>query len=138
VHLRHETRHRLLNPPFATTTKGETQKLTSGIQRIDVNTQIHRLLRAHPVPDLLDDALGADGVDDARLDDLEAAVAVVVVVAEAGERGADADVDVGVVGEEAFFVRVVEVRAVVDGGLFAGGTAEDFRAPGVAGDGVSC
>ncbi len=63
----------------------------------------------------------ADGVDGARLDDLEAAVAVVLVVGGAGERGADAGVDVAVVGEEAFLAGVVEVRAVVDAGLLGGG-----------------
>lgn len=78
-----------------------------------------------------DDAGGADGVDVAGLDDLEAAVAVVVVVREAGERGADAGVDVGVVAQQAFLVRVVEVGAVVDGGLLGGAAAEDLGPPGV-------
>lgn len=118
--------------------KRKQRRLTSRIQRIDVDTQIHGLLRADPVSNLLDDALGADGVDDARLDDLEAAVAVVVVVAQAGEGGADADVDVGVVGEEALLVRVVEVRAVVDGRLLRGRAAEDFRPPCVAARGGGC
>ena len=39
--------------------------------------------------------------------------------------------DVCVVAQQAFFVRVVEVRAVIDGGLRAGGAAEDGRLPGV-------
>ena len=81
--------------------------------------------------DLLDDARGADLVDFARLDDLEAAVAVVFVVTESGERRADAGVDVGVVAHEAFLCGVVEVGAVVDAGLFGGGAAEDFGSPGV-------
>ena len=42
--------------------------------------------------------------------------------------------DVGVVGQQAFFVGVVEVGAVVDRGLFRGRAAEDFGAPGVAVD----
>ena len=77
----------------------------------------------------------ADGVDLAGLDDLEAAVSVVGVVAETGEGGADAGVDVAVVGEQAFGVRVVEVRAVVDGRLVGGRAAEDGRFPGVAAEG---
>ena len=40
--------------------------------------------------------------------------------------------DVAVVGEEAFGVRVVEVRAVVDGRLGGGGAAEDVGFPCVA------
>lgn len=44
--------------------------------------------------------------------------------------------DVGVVGEEALLGGVEEVGAVVDAGLFAGGAAEDFGTPGVAGWGV--
>ena len=39
--------------------------------------------------------------------------------------------DVGVVGQEALGVGMVEVGAVVDGGLVGGGAAEDFGAPGV-------
>ena len=73
----------------------------------------------------------AEGVDVARLDAREAAVAVVVVVREAGEGGADAGVDVGVVGEEALLGGVVEVGAVVDGGLAGRGAAEDLGPPGV-------
>lgn len=40
--------------------------------------------------------------------------------------------DVGVVGEKAFGMRVVEVGAVVDGGLESWGSAEDFRTPGIS------
>ena len=53
---------------------------TSRIQCVDVDTQIHGVLRADSVSDLLDDSRGADGVDFARFGYLEAAVAVVVVV----------------------------------------------------------
>ena len=76
----------------------EYRKHTSRIKRIDINTQIHRLLRPDSIPDLLDDACRADGVDLSRFRDLEAAVAVVFIVAEAGQGGADAGVDVAVVG----------------------------------------
>lgn len=48
--------------------------------------------------DFLDDPLGAEGVDFARFDDFEAAVAVVGIVARSGYCGADAGVDVCVVG----------------------------------------
>lgn len=39
--------------------------------------------------------------------------------------------DRGVVRDQTFLGRVVEVCAVVDCGLFAGGAAEDFGTPGV-------
>ena len=107
-------------------------KLTGGIQSVDVDTQVNRLLRADPVADLAHNPVHANGVDLAGLDDFEAAVAVVVVVGEAGQGGADAGVDVGVVGQEALGVRVVEVGAVVDGRLRRGGPAEDARFPCVA------
>ncbi len=113
------------------------------IQRIDIDAQIHRVLGADAVLDALDDALHAAGevvgrgvIYFAGLDDGEAAVAVVGVVGEAGEGGADAGVDVGVVGEEAFVRGVVEVSAVVDGGLVGGRAAEDGGLPGVAGEWV--
>jgi len=85
----------------------------------------------HALMDALDDAFGAQRVDFAGFDDGEADVAVVVVVGEAGEGGPDAGVDVGVVAEEAFVGGVVEVGAVVYGGLEGGGAAEDFGLPGV-------
>lgn len=111
--------------------KGKTER-TGRIQSIDIDAQIDGFLGPDSALDLLDDARGADVVDGAGLDDLEAAVAVVVVVGQARQSGADAGVDVGVVGEEAFAVRVVEVGAVVDGRLGGWGAAEDTRAPGVA------
>ena len=40
--------------------------------------------------------------------------------------------DVAIVGEQPLAVRVVEVRAVVDGGLGCGGPAEDAGFPCVA------
>ena len=40
--------------------------------------------------------------------------------------------DVGVIGQEALLVRVIEVSAVVDGGLFGRSAAEDLGTPGVA------
>lgn len=107
---------------------------TRRVQSINVNAEVDRVLGPDAVADLLDDACRADGVNLARFGDLEAAVAVVFVVAEAGEGGADAGVDVAVVGEQALFVGVVEVGAVVDGCLLGGCAAEDFGAPGVAGN----
>lgn len=112
--------------------RGRRGNVTGRIQSIDIDAQIDGFLGPDSAFDLLDDARGADVVDGAGLDDLEAAVAVVVVVGQARQSGADPGVDVGVVGEEAFAVRVVEVGAVVDGRLGGWGAAEDARAPGVA------
>ena len=53
---------------------------TSGIQGIDIDTQIHGFGSPDSVLDLLDDARHADGVNFPRFDDFETAVAVVVVV----------------------------------------------------------
>lgn len=89
--------------------------LTSRVQRVDVQAKIDRVLGADAVADLLDDPVGADRVDLARLDNLKAAVAVVLVVRRPAQRCADAGVDVGVVLEQALLRSMVEVRAVVDG-----------------------
>ena len=115
--------------------KGERWGHTSRIQGVDVDAEVDGLLGPDALADLLDDARGADCVDLAGLDDLEAAVAVVFVVRGPGQRCADPGVDVGVVGEQAFLRRVEKVRAVVDGGLLRGRAAEDFGLPGVAGGG---
>lgn len=69
-------------------------KLTGRIQGVDIDTQVHGLLGAYSVLDLLDDAVNTNLVDLARLNDLETAVAVVVVVGGARQRGADTGVDV--------------------------------------------
>lgn len=66
--------------------------------------------------DLLDDALGANGVDLASLDNLESNVTVVVVVGETGQGSADTGVDVGVVAHQTLHGGVVEVSTVVNGG----------------------
>jgi len=86
---------------------------------------------SHALMDALYDSLGAECIDFAGFDDGKANVSVVVVVGEAGEGGPDAGVDVCVVAEQAFVGGVVEVRAVVYGGLEGGGAAEDFGLPGV-------
>lgn len=101
------------------------------VESVDVDGHVHGIRRADAVNDLLDDAVDADLVDGARFDDLEADVAVVFVVAGPRERRADPGVDVGVVAEESFLRRVVEVCAVVDGRDLGGRSAEDFRLPRV-------
>ena len=95
--------------------RGGKRRRTGRIQRVNIDTQVHRLLRADSVPDLLDNPHHADGVDFPRFGDLKPTVAVVFVVARTGKCGADAGVDVGVVGEETLFVSMIEVGAVVDG-----------------------
>ncbi len=105
--------------------------LTGRIERVDVQRQIHRVLGPDPLENLLDDAVGADLVDLARLDNLKPAVPVVLVVARPAQRGADAGVDVGVVAQQALLGRVVEVRPVVDAGDLRGRAAEDLGAPRV-------
>ena len=91
---------------------------TSRIQSIDIDTQIHGFRSPDSILDLLDNPGHANRIDFPCFDDFESAVSIVVVVGQAGQGGADAGVDVGVVGQQAFFVGVVEVGAVVDGGLF--------------------
>lgn len=92
------------------------EKLTSRVQSVNVQAEVDRVLRAHTLANLLDDALGSDGVNLARLYNLEAAVAVILVVRRTAERRADAGVDVGIVAEQAFHRCVVEVGAVIDAG----------------------
>lgn len=99
------------------------------VERVNVNGQVDGLLGTDAVDDALDDTLGADGVDLAGLDNLEAAVAIVVVIAGSAEGGADASVDVGVVGQETLLGGVVEVGAVVDGGHVGGGATKDLGLP---------
>lgn len=101
------------------------------VERVDVDGQVDRVLGAHPLLDAVDDAVDADGVDLSGLDAGEAAVAVVLVVGGPREGGADAGVDAAVVGQQALLRGPVEVGAVVDGGLLAGGAAEDLGLPRV-------
>jgi len=111
--------------------RGEGEGSTSWVQGIDIDTEVDRFLSADSVADLLDYTRHADLVNLPRLHDLEPAVAVIIVIAEPAQSRADPRVDVGVVGQQAFAVCVVEIGPVVYGGLLAGGPAEDFRPPGV-------
>ena len=115
----------------ATSLRRTSRRRESRVKGIDIDGQVDRVLVSDALVDLLDDTRGADFVDFARLDDLEAAVAVVLVVGETGQSGADAGVDVGVVAHQAFLCGVVEVCAVVDAGLFGRSAAEDLGSPGV-------
>ena len=106
--------------------------LTGWIQCIDIDAQIHRILRSHSVLDLLDNTLGAYAVDGPRLDDLEAAIPVIVIVGRTGNGRADASMDVGIISQKAFGVCVVEISPVVDGCLFGRCSAKDLGSPSVA------
>lgn len=100
-----------------------------GIEGVDVDGQVDGVLGANAVEDALDDAVGADLVNLARLDDLEATVPVVLVVAGPAERRADAGVDVGVVGQEALLRCVVKVGAVVNRSGLRRGTPKHLGLP---------
>ena len=80
------------------------------VEDVDVDREIDGRV-ADSLADALDDALGPDLVDRARLDEVEAAVAVVVVVRRAGEGGADTGVDRGAVGDQALLGGVVDCQA---------------------------
>lgn len=122
------TRKQAALPP--TTRKGKKKKiLTSRVQRVNVQAQIHGVLGAHTVTNLLDNAVDANRVHLTRLDNLEPAVAIVLIVGGAAEGRADAGVDVGVVAEETLLGGVIKVRAVVDAGDLGGRTSKDFGTP---------
>lgn len=53
---------------------------TGRVKSVNVNAQIHRLLSANSVLDLLDDTLSTDLVDFSGLDNLEPTVAIVLIV----------------------------------------------------------
>lgn len=105
--------------------------LTSRVQRININTQINRPFRPHPLSYLLHNPLHTHLIYLPRLHNLKPAVTVIVVIAQPAERRPYPGVDIAVVGQQPFLVRVVEVRPVVDGRLFGRGAAEDFGLPRV-------
>jgi len=116
------------NPTPHTGTRAR-RLLTGRIQRIDIERQVDGVRGTNPIQDPLDDAVGANGVDLAGLDDLEAAIAIVLVVTWPAECCADSCVDVAVVPEQAFLRRVVEVCSVVDAGYLRRRAAEHFGPP---------
>jgi hypothetical protein len=105
--------------------------LTGRVERVNVDAEVDRLLGANPLPDLLNDTISANLVDLARLDDLEAAVAVVLIIRRSRQCSADSSMDVSVIGKKTFLRGMEEVGAVVDRSLFAGGATEDLGFPGV-------
>lgn len=84
----------------ATSLRCASGRCKSRVEGVDVERQVDGLGGANAGLDLVDDALDANllVVDLAGLDDLEAAVAIILIVAGSGEGGADAGMDVGVVG----------------------------------------
>ena len=93
--------------------------LTGRIKCVNVDAEIDGFAGTAPISDFLDNASRPDRVDLPRLDDLEPAIAVIIVIAGAGQGGANAGMNVTIVGQKAFSVRVEEIGAVIDGGLFA-------------------
>lgn len=129
----------LLFPPFSSRIefkgqrwKNETQRLTGRIQSVNVDAEIDGFAGTDPISDFLDNASCSNRVDLTCLDDLESAVAVVVVITEAGQGGANTRMNIGVVGQQAFSMRVEEIGAVVDGGLLAWGATEDLGPPSIS------
>lgn len=112
--------------------EGKICKLTGRIKSVNIDAEIDGFACSNSISDFLDNASGPNRVDLACLDDLESAVAVMVVVAETGQGGTNTCVDVGIVVQKTFSVRVEEIGAVVDGGLLAWGTTENLGPPGVS------
>ena len=111
--------------------EGGKGDVTCWVQGVDVDAEIHGLLRADSVSDLPDDSSRPDDIDFPGLHNFEPAVPVVVVVAQPAQCRADPRVDIRVVRQQPLSVRVVEVCAVVHGGLERRGSAEDFGLPGI-------
>lgn len=104
---------------------------TCWVQGVDVDGQIDWFLCADSISDLLDYAMHSNRVDFSCLHDFKSAVSIIVVIAQSTQRRADPSVYVRIIRQQSLSVRVVEVRAVVYGGLKRRGSAEDFGLPGV-------
>lgn len=108
------------------------ERLTRRIKSVNVDAKIDGFAGTDPISDFIDNTSRPNRVDLARLDDLESAVAVVVVIAEAGQGGTNAGVNIGIVGQKAFPVRVEEIGAVIDGSLLAWSATEDLGPPSIS------
>lgn len=107
-------------------------RLTGRIKSVNIDAEIDGFACSNSIPDFLDNASRPNRVDLACLDNLESTVAVIVVVAETGQGGTNTCVDVGIVVQKTFSMRVEEIGAVVDGGLLAWCATEDLGPPGVS------
>jgi hypothetical protein len=56
------------------------EKLTCGVQGIDINAQIHWFLRPNPVPNLLDNSRRPNAIHLSRLHYLKPAITVILIV----------------------------------------------------------
>ncbi|KAH9864871.1 hypothetical protein IAQ61_008816 [Plenodomus lingam] len=101
----------------------------SWVKGINVDTQVYGLVGADSVLDLLDDTIGTDLVDLSSLNNLKTTVTIVFIVRWSRQRRADAGMDIGVIGQEAFLCSVVEVGAVVDCGLVTRSATKDLGFP---------
>jgi hypothetical protein len=93
--------------------------LTSWVKRVNVKREIDWLGSTNASFDLLDDTIHSNGIDLSRLYDLKSTISVVLIVTGTTQCGANACVDVGVIGEQTFLGSMVEVCAVVDASNFA-------------------
>lgn len=104
---------------------------TCGVQGVDVDGQIDRLLCADSVSYFLDYTRHPNRINFPCLHNLKPAVSVVIVIAHPTQRCSDPSVYVRIIRQQSLSIRVVEIRAVVDGGLRRRGSAEDFGLPSI-------
>ena len=103
--------------------------LTSRIQGIDIDGQVHRSVCTHAFPDLLDNSIRTNLVYVSGFDNLEATVSVILIIRRTAESCSNPSVDVGIIGQQTFLAGVVEVCAVVDRGNLRWRAAENFGSP---------
>jgi hypothetical protein len=107
-------------------------ELTRGIKSINIDAEIDRVFGAYSVSDFFDNTVGTNLVNLAGLDNLKAAISIVLIVTWARERGADARMDVGVVGKQALLGSMIKICAVIDASLLRGCASKNFWLPCVA------
>jgi hypothetical protein len=79
--------------------------------------------------DLLNNSSSSNCVDLSRFNDVEAAVPVVLIIREPAQCRPNAGVDVGIVSQQAFLARMVEICSMIDTGLLARCASKHFRLP---------
>ena len=80
---------------------------------------------------LLDDARSSNCVDLPRFNDVEATIPVVLIIREPTQCRPNPGVDVGIVSQQAFLARVIEICSMVDAGLLAWCASKYLRFPRV-------
>jgi hypothetical protein len=91
---------------------------------VEAKTDVFTVLTVH-----------ADSVNFTSFNNFKSAITIILIIARPRQRGANAGMNVAIVGEQAFLRSVIEICTMIDTGLLGRSTSEYFWLPCIT---ISC